>query len=242
VSDSLHDHRDVIEWPGNEFAAAEVRLRRQIDRLTPGKLAGCRAALIEAARNADPQLSRRERLRREIQRDRDWVARLAREREAIEAMKNPPAEELARVSGAESGQAERLRGNLAELADLPEPKPLSSAQRLESALIDERIERLARGEIKAARNEATGIICETLGPYPHADPAQAATWDNGAHAIAAYRHRHNVGDSLNPLGPRPRDQATRAERARAERRIAEAQRRLGRTRQRDAGREHSIEL
>ena len=64
-------------------------------------------------------MSRRDRLERAIESGKEWVGRLSREREAIEAMKHPPADELARVTSAEAGQAKMLSRNLAELKRLP---------------------------------------------------------------------------------------------------------------------------
>ena len=234
VSDELHDIRDAIEREGNDYAAAEVGLRKKIDALSSKELADRRVELAGAARGANPQLSHRDRLERAIEDGRGWVGRLSREREAIEAMKHPPADELARVSSAEAGQAQMLRRNLAELARLPEstataePKPLDPATRLEAALIEQRIERLARREVSASRLDPSQVIYTTLGPFPADDPGKALAWGEGAHAIATYRHRHDVHDDTHPLGKQPRGASARAERARAQRRIEDAQRRLGR--------------
>jgi hypothetical protein len=49
----------------------------------------------------------------------------------------------------------------------------------------------------------------------------------GAHVLATYRRRYGIHDEANP-GAQPRGAAERAERARAQRRIEAAQRRLGR--------------
>ena len=121
-------------------------------------------------------------------------------------MKNPPAEELSRVSAAEAAAAERLRRDLAERAALPEsdpsaePKPLDPSLRLEAVLIERRIDQLARRDVQAARLEPSAIIYKTLGPYPHADPDKALAWQDGAHALATYRRRHDVRDETSPLG------------------------------------------
>ncbi len=242
VSDELHDIRDAIEREGNDFAAAEVGLRKKIAALNSRGLADRRAELATAARAADPQLSRRDRLERTIKDSEEWVGRLTREREAIEAMKYPLADELARVRSAEAGQAKMLRGNLAELARLPEsnataePKPLDPATRLEAALIEKRIERMARRTVAASRLDPSQVIYDALGPFPAEDPDKAVAWDDGAHALAMYRQRHDIRDDTHPLGKQPRGASARAERARAQRRVEDAQRRLGRGAERSAQR------
>jgi len=149
-------------------------------------------------------------------------------------MKYPPADELARVRSAEISQAKILRRNLAELARLPEstataePKPLDPATRLEAALIEKRIERNVRREVRASQLEPSQVIYSTLGPFPASDPDKAAAWDDGAHTIAIHRHRHDIHDDTNPLGRQPRGASARAERTRAQRRVEDAQRHLGR--------------
>ena len=243
VSDELHDIRAAIEREGNEYTAAEAPMRKLIENLSPKALAERRAELIAAARAADPLLSRRDRLERAIKDSEEWVGRLAREREAIEAMKHPPADELTRVRSAEAAQAEQMRGDLAELARLPdaasvaEPKPgLDPATRLEAVLVEATIERNARREVRASQLEPSQIIYDTLGPFPASDPAKAFAWGEGAHTIATYRHRHDIHDDTHPLGQQPRGAAARAERARAQRRLENAQRRLGRAADRGAQR------
>jgi conjugative relaxase-like TrwC/TraI family protein len=246
VSDELHDIRDAIEREGNDFAAAEVRLRKKIDSISSKELADCRAELAAAARAADPRLSRRDRLERAIEDGKEWVGRLSREREAIEAMRYPPADELARVTSAEVGQATQLRRNLAELARLPEStataelRPLDPATRLEVALIEKRIERLARREVRASQLEPSQVIYTALGPFPADDPDKALAWGDGVDAIATYRHRHDIHDDANPLGRQPRGASARAERARAQRRVEDIQRRLGRAA--DQGMQHDQRL
>jgi hypothetical protein len=69
---------------------------------------------------------------------------------------------------------------------------------------------------------------------PANDPDEAVAWDDAAHTIATYRHRNDIHDDANPLGRQPRGASARAERARAQRRVEDAQRRLGRTVDRSA--------
>ncbi len=248
LSDSLHDIRAAIEREGNDYTAAEVGIRRSVEAMSPKGLAERRAELIAASRGADPLLPRRNRLDREVRSAEGWVGRLRNEREAIEAMKTPAADELARVTSWEAGAAKRLDRALAEREALPEPspavesRPLDPALHLEAVLIDRRIDHLARREIEGARSEPNTIIYQTLGTYPHADPDKALAWHTGAHALATYRHRYGIRDEVNALGPQPRGAAARADRDRAQRRLDEAQRQLGRGAGRSAQRQASRSL
>ncbi|HEX8753476.1 MAG TPA: MobF family relaxase [Solirubrobacterales bacterium] len=244
LSDELHDIRVAIEREGANYSAAEAAMRSRLGELSPLQLAGRRAELAEQVREADPLFSRGDRLDREIERAQEWAERMAAERSAIEALPSPPARELARVSASEKAATEQLAHLRAERAALPETdakasdaRPLDPQTRLEAALVDESINRLARRDVEAARIEPIdSVICSTLGTFPHADPAKARSWHEGAHAIASYRRRHGITDEANPLGPQPRGAPARAERARAQRRLEKAQRRLGRGAGRGAGR------
>lgn len=160
LSDDLHDIRGAIEREGNEWTAAEVALRRRIELLEPAELAARRAELAEAGRAADPALARREQLDREIE---DATERV----DSIEAMSEPPADELARVTTGEAKQADRLQRCLAERGALPastataEPTPPDPNRRLEAVLVNQRIDRLARSDVQAGRIELTHPIYNT---------------------------------------------------------------------------------
>ena len=138
VSDELHDIRAAIEREGADYPAAEVALRKRIEALSEGELARRRTELAGAGREVDPAQARRERLGREIERGEQALGRMRGEREALEAMRQPPAHELARVRAAEASTAEALARRREQLARLPEvaPKPerrqLDPAQRLEA--------------------------------------------------------------------------------------------------------------
>jgi conjugative relaxase-like TrwC/TraI family protein len=238
LSDPLHDIRNAIEAAGNEFPAAEVKARRLINSLEPEELAARRAELQAAARAADPLISRRDRLDREVAEAEDWLAALTPEREAIEVMVSPPAEELARVSAAEARAADRLRRARAEQAALPDADRAAEASprggndpatRLEAALIEERIDLAVRRQIHADRLEASPVTYKSLGAFPHGDAKKSLAWHEGAHALHTYRQRHGITDEANALGAsQPRGAGARADRARAQRNIERSQRRLGR--------------
>jgi conjugative relaxase-like TrwC/TraI family protein len=236
LSDALHDIRVAIEREGANYSAAEAALRQQINELSPGALAQRRGELAELVRDAHPLTSRGDRLDREIERTEEWVERMVVEREAIESMTSAPAGALARAKAAEAAGTQKLERIRAERADLPEheaaaldPLPITPAMRLEAALVDGAIDRLARRDVEAARIEPIeNVICDTLGRFPHADPEKARSWHEGAHALASYRRRHGITDEDDVLGAtQPRGASARAERARAKRRIEQAQRRLG---------------
>jgi len=237
LSDPLHDIRLAIEAAGNEYPAAEVQARRLINSLDSQELAGRRAAQQALARAADPLLSRIDRVDRDIYDVEKWLAALTREREAVEAMPRPPAKELARVSAAEARTSERLRRARARRAALPEPDPDAPAElpsgddpeaRLEAALVEERLDLLIRRQIEADRLEVSSLTYKAIGSFPHGDPDKSLAWHEGAHALYSYRYRNGITDEATPLGAQPRGTGVRAERARAQRRIEQAQRQVGR--------------
>lgn len=252
VSDALQDIRATIERQGNDYAAVEVGLRKRIEQMDPRELGPQRAKLLAQGRAADPMLRRRDGLGRTIKHAEEWARILTREREALEAMRKPPVEELARVSRAAVAHGERHRRALAERAAMPEgtastePKPRDPAARLEALLIDQRVKHLARLDVHAAQLEPSEPIFSQLGPFPHHDPDKALAWRKGADAIAIYRRRYAVEDSASALGKQPRGAVAQADRARAQGRVREAQRGLGRNAgrgaERDVGRELSIGL
>ena len=237
LTDKIHDAREAIEREGADFPAIEVALRQEINSLPWGTLADRRSRLIGTARAASPAHARRDQLDREIARDQDTLRRLSADRSATEGMESPPADELTRLVTAEVSAEERLNANLAERNTLPDPatvpdaRPTTPRERLEAALLEQRVARQARAEVAAGRAGDSRIIFRTLGPCPE-DPAQATTWGDAAHALASYRLRYNVRDPEAALGPEPRAPAQRADRARTQRRIEEAQRTLRREQER----------
>lgn len=248
LSDPLHDIRIAIEAAGNEYPAAEVKARRLINSLDGIELAARRTELQAAARARDPMLSRRDALDRSVEEAEGWLAALTGEREAIEAMDTPPAEELARVSAAEARVADQLHRALGERTALAEAEPtslgsspLDAEARLEAALIEERIDLLVNRQIQANRLEASKLTYKTFGAFPQDDPDRSLAWHEGTRALYTYRQRYGITEEAEPLGSsQPRGAAARAERARAERRIEQAQRRLGRRAERAASKSAAI--
>lgn len=241
VHDTLQDVRQSIEREGADVPAIEAALRSQIEAMPPSRLAERRAELAEEARAADPLISRRDTLDREIRRDREWQKTLAAEREATERIGPGPAGDVPQLIAKEISTAERLKGNLAERKALPErshqsePKPATPVDKLEATLIERRIAALARKEVTAGRHGESHILHNTLGPFPK-DEAARNVWNGAAHSLTIYRIKHNVHDRENPLGREPRSSEGRAERARVQKRIEAARRRLRRTQQHTAQR------
>ena len=246
LSDELHDVRAAIERTGNEYAAEEVAARRLINSYEGWELAEKRAELRAEADQFNPALDRRDRLDEETARAEEAVARLSRERAALEATAAPPAGEVERLSAAEEREAAELHRIVAERDALPGPDPDAPARepskRLRAALIERRIEQLVSRRIEADRLEVSELTFATLGAFPADDPDRSLAWHEGARALYTYRYRHGIeGDGPDPLGAQPRGAAARADRARAQRRVAQSQRRLGRTAARSAQREHRRE-
>ena len=232
LTDALHDIRATIEREGNDYSAYEVSMRRQLEAMTPRQLASSRARLLKLGRVADPMLRRSDQLDSLIDKNEGWVARLGREREALQALRSPPAEELARVSRAEQKAIASLKRHREEREAMPEgaataePKPTSPEARLEAVLIERRIEQLARRAVRAAQLEPIDPVYDALGPFPHQDPDKALAWGGAAHSIAVYRLRQGIEDPKVLLGKEPRGAAARAEWVRVQRQLQEAQRDL----------------
>lgn len=227
VTDPLQDIRAAIEATGNEYAAAEVEARRLINSYEPGELAAERAALQAAIRRGDPALRRRDHLDREAERAEKSIAYLASERTAAEAA-GVPTGEVKRLADAEELWGADLSRIVAEREALPgaEPRasfllPASPADRLRAVLIEQRIDLLVTRQIEADRLEVSELTYKTLGAYPHSDADKSLAWHQGARALYTYRYRNRVDDKAAPLGAKaPRGAAARAERARAQRRLA----------------------
>lgn len=151
----------------------------------------------------------------------------------------------ARAAGPLLSSRDRPDREVAEQTAIPEADPATHthsgasdpATRLEAALIEERLDLMVSRQIEADRLEASPITYKTLGSFPHGDPDKSLAWHEGAHALHAYRYRHGITDETHPLGAsQPRGAAARAERARAQQRLQEAQRKLGRVAERSAQR------
>jgi conjugative relaxase-like TrwC/TraI family protein len=247
IADTLQDVRQAIEREGAAFAAIEVEMRSRVDSLSRRELAERRAQLAADGQVAAPGLARLSRLDKAIADDQARVERLAAERRAIERLPVPPADELHRVAAAQDSAAERLRLNLAEREELATltspglPRASTPQERLEAALIEDRIARDASRQLIAARANESPVVYHALGPYP-TDPGLAAHWDDAAYTLVAYRLRHGIHDARDGLGRPPRSPAARAERARTQQRLEAARRQLQRNHDRTAERAAEIDI
>ncbi len=239
IHDQIQDNRAAIEREGADYPAIEVSLREQINALTPSEWTERldRLAAEPTAAKASP---RRAQLEEEIERDKAMLQGLAAERAEVQGRKQPRGGAVRRLVSAEVSAEERIEANLAELETLPasaarsEREPLTPHQRLEAALIEERIARQVGAELTAARAGESEIVYRTLGPYPE-EPAQAVAWADAAYALVSYRLRNDVRDHENSLGREPASPRRRAERDHAQERIEAARETIER------GHDHSLE-
>lgn len=225
LSDALHDVRLSTEREGADVAAKEIEVRRRVEAYGSAGLAERRRELVETLSSLSGS-DRPEQLREGIERNEGMLARLRERRETLEAMADPPRAELARAREAETSAAERLGSRRTELeAALAEDMPASQNRgadlRLEAALVDAQIERLALAEVAVARIGESRLLNPVLGPFPE-DPERAAAWGSAAYTIASYHLRHGIGDTEKVLGQVPRDPVAREEHNLASERLATA--------------------
>jgi hypothetical protein len=201
-----------------------------------------------AEREPSPAGERLGALERRIAAAETHLADLAREREALGRERYPDPDRLARTQSTErlaARQMERLRDERDALAievagEARRAPALSGAERVELALISERLTQLRRREVARERAQPSKLIEHTLGARPK-DPLEVAHWNAGVELIYGYRQRHGITSTGgHPLGPKPREAARRRERQQAELRLARIQERLGKERARV--REHDLRL
>ncbi len=206
LSDALHDVRLSTERETADVAAREIAARLGVEALGARKLGERRAELGEALASVhDPDRPRR--LRDAVERNERTLASLRERREVLEAMAEPPRGELAQAREAEAVAVERLGRRRAELENATaEATPASHSEeaelRLEAALVDRQIERLALGEVAVARLGESELLNRTLDPFPE-DAERAAAWGAAAYTIAAYHLRHGVTEMEPLLGAAP---------------------------------------
>jgi conjugative relaxase-like TrwC/TraI family protein len=246
VEDPAHDLRAGSERVAEEFAAAQVHLRKELEVLSPTELAGRRAELerrLSGEQEPPPQAERLARLEQRIATGTERVAAMAVELDELRAQRRPDREELARVEGIVrhgEGKLARLEAERGELAieAVAESSPAESrsSDRLELTLIEERMTQLHRREVALERQQPSQMTLEALGPRP-SDPVKALAWNEGIDLIHAYRQRYGIAyPGGHPLGPKGGDAARRRERQLAEQRLTRIQQRLGKERVRAAER------
>jgi conjugative relaxase-like TrwC/TraI family protein len=237
VEDPAHDLRAGAERVAEEYAAAQVHLRKQLEVLSPGELARRRAELerrLAGEQEPSPQAERLARLEQRIETGAERIAAMATERDALASRRNPDREELvtldsvARHSERQLARLEAERDELApQVAVQPSPTAPSSGERLELTLIEERMTQLHRREVALERRRPSDMTLEALGPRP-SDPVKAIAWNEGIDLIHAHRQRYGITSrDGHALGPKGGDAARREARRLAEQRLMRIQQRLG---------------
>jgi conjugative relaxase-like TrwC/TraI family protein len=165
-----------------------------------------------------------------------------RVQEAVEQTSAGHEEAVARLEAARRlGRKERKR----ELPDAESREAFSRAsyemalreqRKVESPTYDARRGQAIARQILAEREERVmtamrisppDYIVKELGRRP-TDPVKARAWDSGVKGIENYRQENGVTDTQRALGREPQSASQRAAREAAQRRLLEAQRRLGR--------------
>ncbi len=146
------------------------------------------------------------------------------EREAIEGMGR---KERKRELPFAQSQEEMYRHNAEQaLEKVSAAEPATNAARRAHNIVrGELAERDAR-ELFAIRLATPAYVTRELGERP-SDPRLARAWDRGVTAIQGYRRERGITDATIALGERPKAGIDRVARDTAQRRIREAQRRLG---------------
>ena len=246
VEDPAHDLRVGSERVAEEFAAAQVHIRKELEALAPEELARRRVELerrLSGEQESSPQAKRLACLEQRIATGTERVAAMETELDALRSQRRPDREELARIESiARHGkrQLARLEAERDKLAMevVAEPSPVadSASSRLELTLIEERMIQLHRREVASERLRPSQMTLEALGPRP-SDPVKALAWNEGIDVIHSYRQRYGItSPSGHPLGPKAGDADRRRERRLAEQRLLRIQQRLGKERARAAER------
>ncbi len=157
-----------------------------------------------------------------------------------------------RIEGAQRA-GQRLSDSLKQLRT--EQHESIKAQEVRQSWVEERaplVERwlhieneLGRRDMALLRergNELPKYLENAVGPAP-ARPSERKEWGQAVLTIESYREKYGIKDRNKALGGEPRNTDQRLDRQQAERTVEEVNdRRLGRTRERDAGLERSLEL
>ena len=244
VSDEAHDLRLGSERVAGEYAAAEVSARRAVESMSPAALADRRAQLTSAFGDR-PRGGATERLA-------TLERRIATERKRLDALARPRSvggedPELARTS---EEMARRALGRLeAEREDLTRRARAEARrddgprgpERLELALIEDRLTELRRRAVAAERVRPSAMILATVGPRPE-DPGRVAEWNDAVELIHGYRLRHGIAPEDGLLFGRPaREPQVRREQREAKVRLERHRHSLSREQVPETGREIAID-
>jgi conjugative relaxase-like TrwC/TraI family protein len=247
IEDSAHELRVGAERTAGEYAASEIALRERVKAKSEAELVGRRAELeqrLAAAATRSPAQKRLDRLEARIAERREQLSALGEERAELGSRPDADSERLSRIGADEriaTAQLGRLEGERDGLAaeaarDARSRTGLSSSERADLAVIEDRLTALRRRQVALERSRPSQIIVESLGTRPK-DPLKAALWNEGVETIYAFRQRYGITSTGgHPLGPHSRDAVHSAARRQAELRLARVRQRLGREQARSAER------
>ena len=253
LEDAAHDIRVASERSAEELPALEVSARQRVAAMEDFSLAGRRAELEEHRRWAGQSSGAEERLAtldRRIAGAEEQLEGLRRRYTDLLAEGRPAADrvEALTAAGADAGeQLARMKAERAELAEKVSAErrpPLGDAERLELALIEERMAQLRRREVALERLDPSPMIREALGERP-GDAVRAAAWNEGVEAIYGYRQRYDVRSyESGPLGAEPGEARPRADWRETQRRLTQVRAVLehGRTQELEVEQDAGIEL
>jgi conjugative relaxase-like TrwC/TraI family protein len=231
LEDPAHEIRAASERSREEAPSLEVSERQRIGALHELTLAQRRGELeqrLDAERRVSPAREQLASLDRWIERAEGQLEGLRGEYAGLVARRRPDAERVEGLRAAGEDAAERLaqlrhqRGELVEAVAVEDrPAPLSSGERLELQLLEERMAQLRRRDVALERLDPSPMIREALGERP-ADPVRAAAWNEGVEAIYSYRQRHNVRThEAGPLGAEPSAERSRPDWQETQRRLVQ---------------------
>jgi Ti-type conjugative transfer relaxase TraA len=109
-------------------------------------------------------------------------------------------------------------------------------------VIDDELNRRNRALLRDRENSLPNYLENSVGNAPER-PSEKSEWSKAVIAIENYREKYGITDETHALGKQPRDQDQRWERDQVERTVEDTnEKRLGRSREDDFGRELSLEL
>jgi conjugative relaxase-like TrwC/TraI family protein len=226
--DAIAHVAEAAERDRAQTAAHDEALRAELAKLPTVELAARHDELGTPARfEAQHEESYARQLRATEER-RSQVEQAIARREAVEALgRRERRQQLPYAREREALLRERLAE---ESAKLERMEPPGGGARREREIAEQLLAKRAEQALAAARIETPAYIVKELGERP-SDPARARIWDRGVQGIERHRLEHGVKDKHSAFGREPQGAAARAAQEAAQRRLAEAQRRLGLERQ-----------
>jgi conjugative relaxase-like TrwC/TraI family protein len=234
--DAIGHVAEASERDRAQTAAHDEALRTELSRLPTQEVEARHDGLDRAARqeeNAESQYKRaQENLERTSAGHDEAVARL-------EAARQLGRRERKReLPDAESREAFSRAGYEMALREQRKVEPPTYDARRQQAIACQVLAEREERAITAMRISPPDYIVKELGERP-TDPVKAKAWDNGVKGIEGYRKENGITDTQRALGLWPKTKAEWARRESTERRLREAQRRLGLERQLAKSRERA---